>query len=217
MKSKTKAGTHRFTLSLLHYGNSYYIDRIAELEKALARRPRQFQIDLLGEGEISAEWAMLIREILSQRSPKTCLTTHARSTLKNGSVLVWLMGDQRRMAPHARIFFRKAIASEESESAVAKVWNQDDWKTSDAETDPDEVAHVQLLQIINEYLPVKEFADKVIDIATLRQFGLVENSQLDCFLSKAFGQSQLDDSTRTDAPKKTPSKGKATTSTPVQQ
>ena len=35
---------------------------------------------LLGEGEIPADWALLIRSILGQRSPKTQIITNARSS-----------------------------------------------------------------------------------------------------------------------------------------
>lgn len=193
MKSKNKAGIHRFPLSLLHYGNSYYLERVAKLEKLLARRPRRFQIDLMGEGEISAEWAMLLGDILRQRSPRTHLVTHGRSSLKNGSVLVWLAGDQRLLAPNAQLFFRKTTVTEESESPAAKVWSEDELKYSDSESDPDEIAHARLLQLINEYLPVKELAGKVVDVTTLRQFALVENEKFDSFLATAFGQPQSGD------------------------
>ena len=193
MKSKTKAGIHLFPLNLLHYGNNYYLDRFAKLEKLLARRPRGLQLDLIGEGEIAAEWAMLLWEQLSQRSPRTRLITNARSSLKNGSVLVWLLGDERRLAAHARLFFRKPTVVEEPEGALAKVWNEDDLKYSDSDADPDEVAHTRLLQIINEYLPVKELAGKVIDGATLRQFGLMENEKLDQFLVSAFSARPIHD------------------------
>jgi hypothetical protein len=188
MKSKTKAGIHRFPLNLLHYGNNYYLDRLARLEKLLARRPRRLQLDLIGEGEISAEWAMLFRETLGRRSPKTRLITDGRSTLKNGSVLVWLAGDERRLAPHARLFFRKATVMEEPEGVTARVWNEEELKYSESEADPDEIAQVRLLQYINEYLPAKELAGKVIDEATLRQFGLMENEKLDSFLATAFSR-----------------------------
>lgn len=216
MKSKTKAGIHQFTLNLLHYGNTYYLERVAELEQVLAGKPRLLQLDLIGEGEISAEWAMLIQELLLARSSKTRLLTNARSSLKNGSVLVWLLGDERRLAAHAQVFFRKAAVAEEPESTTTKVWNEEELKYSDSDSDPDEVAQARLLQRINEYLPVKDLAGKVVDAAMLRQFGLVENEKLDSFLVTAFGQ--LADRTPGAQPKPKPvrAKGKPT-SVPAQK
>jgi hypothetical protein len=201
MKSKTKAGILRFSLNLLHYGNSYLIERVAGLEQALAKKPRRLQIDMLGEGEIEADWALLIRDILNQRSPKTRVITNARSSLQNGSVLVWLLGDQRIIRADAQVFFRKANVSEETEDVTAKVWNEEELKYSDSESDPEETGHAKVLQLIDEFLPVKELAGKVIDVAALRQFGLVENEKFDRFLATAFGQSLKHDGNPAGEPK----------------
>ena len=193
MKSKTKREVLRFPFSLLHYGNSYYIERIAALEAALAKKPRRLQIDMLGEGEIPADWALLIRSILSQRSPKTRIVTNARSSLQNGSVLVWLLGDQRVIREDAKLFFRRAVVSDDDEDE--KLWKEGDLKPSesDSEIDPEEADYAKALQLINEFLPVKELAGKGIELPVLRQFGLVENEKLDSFLATAFGRAQRSD------------------------
>jgi hypothetical protein len=195
MKSKTKRELHRFPLSLLHYGNSYYIERIDALERALARKPRQLQIDMLGEGEIPADWALLIRSLLKQHAAQTQVITNARSSLQNGSVLVWLLGDRRIIRDDARIFFRRADVSEDTDSEPEKVWDEDDMKYvhSFSEADPEEADHAKVLQHINEFLPVKELVGRVIDVPTLRQFGLAENDKLDSFLATAFAPSRRSD------------------------
>lgn len=195
MKSKTKREVHRFPLSLLHYGNSYYIERIAALERALAQKPRQLQIDMLGEGEIPADWALLIRSVLKQHAVRTQLITNARSSLQNGSVLVWLLGDRRIIRDDARVFFRRADVSEDTNSEPEKVWDEDDMKYVDSfsEANPEEADHAKVLQHINEFLPVKELVGRVIDVPTLRQFGLAENDKLDAFLATAFAPSERSD------------------------
>lgn len=214
MKSKTKREVHRFPLSLLHYGNSYYIERIAALERALARKPRHLQIDMLGEGEIPADWALLIRSILNQRAATTQVTTNARSSLQNGSVLVWLLGDCRLIRNDARIFFRRANVSEEINSEPEKVWDEDDMKYVDSfsEADPDEADHAKLLQHINEFLPVKELVGRVIDVPTLRQFGLAENDKLDAFLATAFAPAERSDQDQASEAKCVASHAKSTPS-----
>lgn len=213
MKSKTTRGVLRFPLNLLHCGNHYYIERVAALEKAVATKPRQLQIDLVGEGEIPADWAMLIRSILNQRSAKTKLITHARSSLQNGSVLVWLLGDQRLIRDDARIFFRRAIYFEE-EIGPQKTWDDDGLKYVDSysEADPEEADQAKLLQLINEFLPVKELVGRVIDVATLRQFGLVENEKLDRFLATVFGGQSEPDAKTSGKPVGTKSKAQVSTS-----
>src|SRR5215510_15023528 len=122
---KTQPCRRPFQLMLLGYGNHYYIERIARLEAALVRKPRVFQIDLIGVGEIPADSALLIRSILLSRAPKTRLITHARSSLQNGSVLVWLLGDTRLIREDARLFFRRATLSENEEAMQGDEWKDE--------------------------------------------------------------------------------------------
>jgi len=188
MKFKNKHEVLRFSLSLLHYDNSYYIDRVTDLEKALARKPHRLQIDMLGEGEIPADWALLIRSILRQRPAKTWLITNARSSLQNGSVLVWLIGDERIIRDDARLFFRRSDGFKDEE----KAWAEGDAKSfeSDDEMILEEADHAKVLHLINEFLPVNELAGKPIEVPVLRQFGLVENEKFDDFLATAFSRLQ---------------------------
>jgi hypothetical protein len=190
MKTKPKQGHRRFQLKVLNYGNSYYIERIARLEAALARRPRQLEIELLGVGEIPADTALLIRSILLERSRRTRLITRARSSLQGATVLVWLLGDERIMREDSRMFFRPASLPDEDEMDWHKVWKYGELKYVDSysETDPEEADYARVLELINEFLPVKELAGRLIGQPVLRQFGLVENEKLDQFLATAFGK-----------------------------
>ena len=148
---KTRSRLCRFQLKLLSYGNSYYIDRIAQLESALRRKPKALQLEMIGDGEIPADTALLIRSILMGRSPKTRLVTSARSSLQNGSVLVWLMGDVRTIRDDARLYLRRVDLSEEDEAEQKQ--NEPSYRDSYSEIDPEEADYAQVLQIINEYLP----------------------------------------------------------------
>jgi hypothetical protein len=69
-------------------------------------------------------------------------------------------------------------------------WEEGELKYADSfsETDPEDADYVKMLRLINEFLPVKELAGKIINVPVLRQFGLVENEQLDRFLATAFGK-----------------------------
>ena len=187
MKSKTKQGLLRFPMKLLYSGNYYYIDRVAALERAVKRKPRRLQIEMLGDGEIDVDWALVIRDVLIQRSAETRLITQARSTLKNGSVLVWLLGDQRIIREDARVFFRRANYSEPVATSE-KVWDGElmEYVDSFSEADPEEANQARVLQFINEYLPVQELVGRIVDVPTLRQFGLIENEKFDALLTSAF-------------------------------
>lgn len=191
MKTRNKQIHRQFELKLLGYGNCYYIERVAQLERALARKPLVLQVDLIGVGEIPADSALLIRSILLARSPRTQIITNARSSLHNGSVLVWLMGDRRIIRDDARIFFRRATLPEEDNEPAKdeNKWSDDEPKFCDSysEIEPEEGDHARMLQCINEFLPVKELVGRLIEVPVLRQFGLLENERVDQFLATAFG------------------------------
>ena len=190
MKTKSRQKLSRFQLGISPYGNFYYIERIRKLEAALARKPRVLRIDMVGIGEIPADSVLLMRSILMNRSPKTRLITNARSSLQGASVLVWLLGDQRLLRSDARLFFRRSTLSESGEAT--DVWKDSEtklWDSSD-DIDPEEADYAKVLQAINEFLPVKELAGRLIQLPVLRQFGLVENEKVDGFLASAFGKTE---------------------------
>lgn len=194
MKTKSQKGLRRFELKVLGYGNSYYIERIAKLEAVLARNPRRLQIDMIGDGEIPADMALLIRSIMAQRSPNTRILTNARSSLHGGAVLVWLSGDSRVIRNDARVSFRRVDVSDEDDAETNDAWKESDLKYSDSysETDPEDADYAEMLKAINEFLPVKELAGRPIKVPVLKQFGLVENEKLDRFLKTAFNPQEPD-------------------------
>lgn len=123
------------------------------------------------------------------RSPKTRLITNARSSLQGGSVLVWLLGDERIIRDDARLYFRSVDLPEEDD-AEGNAWKPSEPKYRDSfsEIDPEDYDYARVLQVINEFLPVKELAGRVIRVPLLKQFGLVENEHVDTFLTAAFGK-----------------------------
>jgi hypothetical protein len=190
MKTQSRQGLRRFQLKVLSYGDSYYIGRIAELESVLAKKPRRLRIDMIGTGEIPADPALLIRSVLMNRSPKTRIITTARSSLQGGAVMVWLLGDSRIIRDDARLYFRRADLPENHEAKPDEVWKVEEpnpWLSS-SEVDPEEGDYARVLEVINEFLPVKELAGRLIGVPVLRQFGLVENEKVDDFLATAFSK-----------------------------
>jgi len=190
MKTRLKQAPRRFQLKLLPYGNSYYIERIEQLEKVLSRKPRAVQIDMVGVGEIPADSALLIRSVLMERSSKTQIITNARSSLQGGSVLVWLLGDRRVIRDDARLYFRRVDLSEDEAAEQNEPWKDTRYRDSFSEIDPEDGDYARVLQVINEFLPVNELAGRLIGVPVLRQFGLVGNEQVDVFLATAFQKSR---------------------------
>ena len=56
------------------------------------------------------------------------------------------------------------------------------------ELDPDEGDYARVLDLINEFLPVKEMAGRLIGTPVLRQFALIENEKLDNLLAAALSK-----------------------------
>ena len=109
MNKRSRSRKARLVLAVGRGGSSYDIEPIYRLETMLAKKPRYLQLDLVGSRELSADCALPIRSILVQRSGEPHLTTHARSSLQGGSVLVWLQGDTRMIRDDARLHFRAAV------------------------------------------------------------------------------------------------------------
>lgn len=198
MKTRTTNKSRPFKLEIFSYGNAYYIDRVAELEKALAKKPRRLRLDLVGVGEISADAALRIRAVLLARSPKTQIVTHAHSSLQNGSVLVWLLGEQRLMREDATVYFRRANLTGLKVAEPDEAWKNEspDYADSYSDVEPEEADYARVLQLINEFLPVSELVGRIVGVPVLRQFGLVQNEQVDDFLATAFAKSEQPNSKR---------------------
>jgi hypothetical protein len=188
MKKKSRPALRRFKVEVRFWGN--YAERIEELKRALAKKPKALQIEIGGTGEMSADVALRFRAALMERSPKTRIVMNAHSSLQGGSVLLWLLGDSRKIREDARLYFRRTTWSEEDE--VKENGAKDDepaYRDSYSEVDPDEGDYARVLQLINEFLPVKEMAGRVIGAPVLRQFGLIENEKVDSFLATVFSNS----------------------------
>jgi hypothetical protein len=191
MKKQNATRVCNFRLKLPSYGGCYYTKRALKLEATLARKPKVLRLEMIGDGEIPADTALLIRSILLGRSPRTQLVTNARSSLQGGSVLVWLLGDQRIIRDDARVYFkRNPLADEDPVEVYAGLGEaKHKYKDSYSSLDPEDADYEHVLQLINEFLPVNEFAGRIVNVAALREFGLVENDRLDNFLAAAFAKS----------------------------
>ena len=190
MKKRSRQGLLRVRVEVRSWGN--YVERIADLERALAKKPRTLRIELVGAGEIPADVALRFRAALMERSPRTRIITNAHSSLQGGSVLLWLLGDSRTIREDARLYFRRTTWSEEDVVQENGVWKDDEpaYRDSYSPIDPDEGDYARVLEIINEFLPVKEMAGRLIGAPVLRQFGLIENEKVDSFLATVFAKSR---------------------------
>src|SRR5215467_1538359 len=188
MTKKSRQGLRRFRVEVRSWGN--YVEQVAELKRVLAKKPRTLQIEIIGAGELSADSALRFRAALMERSSKTKIVTNAHSTLQGGSVLLWLLGDGRTIRDDARLYFRRTTLSPNDEVQVNGACGDGEpaYRDSYSTLDPDEGDYARVLQIIDEYLPVREMAGRLIGVPVLRQFGLIENEKVDSFLATVFSK-----------------------------
>ena len=190
MKPQPNDDIRDFRLKLPAYGGSYFVKRALKLEAVLAEQPRTLRIEMIGEGEIPADTALLFRSILLSRSPGTEVLTHARSSLQGGAVLVWLLGDRRTIRDDARVFFKRNPLEDEDPVEVYAGLGEAEpkFKDSYSSLDPEDADHARLLECINEFLPVREFAGRIVSVSVLREFGLLDNERANHALATAFAK-----------------------------
>ncbi|HYG36627.1 MAG TPA: hypothetical protein VEC99_17670 [Clostridia bacterium] len=184
MKTRSTRSLRRLLFKIKFFSD--YAEQIGQIEKALARKPEKIQLDIVGAGELAPDTALLLRSVLMNRSPRTHLITNARSSLQGGAVLIWLLGDTRLIREDAKLHFRRPTDQDEDEDKEA--WKCDE--ADDSEVDMEEIDYAQVLQHIDNYLPVKELAGRPLDREVLRQFGLVDSEKADQFLASAFAKSE---------------------------
>ncbi len=190
MKTRTKQKPRLFQLRIVSFGITPFLDTVDRLEVALARQPAALQLDIIGTLELNPDFALLVRSVLLARSTKTRLITNARSSLQGSAILIWLLGDTRMIRDEARLYFRPTTLSEEEQAEWKQEWTDKDldYKDSESETDPDEANYWRVLQLIDEFLPVKELAGRPIGARTLAELGLLENEKLDDYLSNVLSK-----------------------------
>ena len=177
MKTYQRKRITDFRLKLPCFDNAYYVKRALKLEAALKLKPKVLQIEMIGEGEIPADTALLIRSILLGRPPGVELVTNARSSLRDGSVLVWLLGDRRTIRDDARVFFKRNPLADENPVEVYAGFSdaESTYKDSYSSFDPEDADYARVLKLIDEFLPVRHFAGRIVTVNMLREFGLVDN------------------------------------------
>ena len=192
MKTRQKRTVSDFRFKLPAYDGMYCIKRALKLEAVLKTKPKVLQLELIGEGEIPADTALLVRSILLSRPPGIELVTHARSSLQGGSVLVWLLGDRRIIRDDARVFFkRNPLADENPVEVYAGMGEAESkYKDSYSSVDPEDADYARVLKLINEFLPVRQFAGRIVSVNMLREFGLVDNQRVGALPAGALSKSQ---------------------------
>ncbi|MEI7729363.1 MAG: hypothetical protein WCO56_07310 [Verrucomicrobiota bacterium] len=157
-------------------------DRSSELaeinDELIARfqtKPKLLILKFLGINEMNLDSALVLHETLKHRPPDMKLVTDACSPIIGPGVLIWLLGDVRRIRPTAWIFFRGPRSHRER--GHRPPWREagEWWQQQEDTTTPDlrEIDYHTLLRLINDYLPVKLLAGKPLTPHILGEYCLL--------------------------------------------
>lgn len=74
MKTRSARSLRRLQFKIRFFCD--YADQIDQLEKALTRKLEEFQLDIIGSGELSPDAALLMRSVFLGRSPDSVHPFH---------------------------------------------------------------------------------------------------------------------------------------------
>jgi hypothetical protein len=83
----------------------------------------------------------------------------------------------RLIRDDARVFFKQNPLADQNPVEVYAGFGgaESKYKDSYSSFNPDDVDYTQVLKHIDEFLPVRHFAGRIVTVNILREFGLVDN------------------------------------------
>ena len=142
------------------------------LIEVLAREPAMLTMRFVGVHQMCPDSALLIVETMKGKSPKTKIVTEAWSSLIEGSALIWLSGDSRRIRSTAWLFFRNSQLVKNREPQLP--WEMEGMFCPGPSFHLRERDYQTVLRLINRYLPVKDLADTPVTPHILSEYCLLE-------------------------------------------
>jgi hypothetical protein len=145
---------------------------VDELGGQLAQAPASLTLRFVGIHQMNPDPALLVYETIKSRPEGTRIVTEALSPLLDGSVLVWLAGDCRRIRSTAWLYFQRSVRRQ-----TPLPWEAEDpWREAAHGSTLLEMDHHTVIRLLSHYLPIEEFADKVITPGALNEFCLLEEA-----------------------------------------
>lgn len=150
-------------------------------------RPKQLRLRFIGPPQLSPDPALMLYDILTNQRNGVPLITEAWSPVLGPSILVWLTGDVRRIRPTTHFYFRSLEEIIQRRKSRRPPWENDFAALAgdaEPEVSPRTTDYATVLRLMDQYLPVEQFAGKIITPEMLQDLGLLENSPLDALLQK---------------------------------
>jgi hypothetical protein len=144
-----------------------------ELEKMLLEEPEELVISLGSKGPMDSHSALVYSRLLATRNTsKTRLVTLAKGGLYDTELLVWLAGDDRDLPPDAWLFLRHLDGNSEQSEPYSQSAGGTLACLPSAGSTVEQHDHREILERLNEYLPVAELTGRVVCGKELREWSL---------------------------------------------
>ena len=174
--------TCRLVLNLADDGVKELYEKVL---KALEEQADRLEVDLIGLGHQKPNSILMVWDMLMHRDSKTVLSVHARTSLFDGSLLLLLMADERKVRPLSWVQLDSPTKLKETDWAALE-----DKATRRGQNQIHEPTFVtdycQIAELMNEYIPVEKIAGQRWPLENLREYGLLLDSKeekefQDCF------------------------------------
>jgi hypothetical protein len=157
---------------ILDLENDTNAELFRKFKEGISRAPKELHVELVGVGHPSPDISLAIWDLV--QASKECglrVSTWARSSLYDAGLLLWLLGDKRRIRRNTGFFLISCIDR----------LDQEDWGTWKSDTphmifsEPGWVSNYrEVFRLMNQFIPARELADKRQKMEVLGEYGLLD-------------------------------------------
>lgn len=164
---------YRLVLNLAEDGVKELYDKVLI---ALEAQSDRLEIDLIGLGHQKPNTILMIWDMLLKRNPKIILSVHSRTSLFDGSLLLLLMADERKVRPLSWVQVDSPTKLKETD--WAELEDKATRRGKNLIHEPSFVTdYCQIAELMNEYLPVEKISGQRWPLENLKEYGLLLDSQ----------------------------------------
>ena len=152
------------------------------VRSALVKKPKILYIELVGVRQISQDIVLAIWDMVQDaKKGGLKVITKAYSSLYDGSVLLLLLGDIRRIRRHTAFIQLDSLKRLENTD-----FSEISRKTCVIEEPAWIFNYRNVVKIMNQFLPVEELSDKRLPMEVLGEYGLLGSDEDEVELQKLF-------------------------------
>jgi len=153
------------------------LQTIEAIASNFEKRVPQLELEFNEINQMPPNAALRLYEILQRKPAGTTLDAKAHSPIQNCGILVWLAADRRYIRSTSWMYFRPVRSGKRRRQPAPWDDEQDWWRFEEEESSlPNfgEMDYRTVLRLMNNYLPVKGLAGKVLTPALLDEFCLLD-------------------------------------------